>query len=128
MQASGKIIPFTTRLEDIDPATAWQNWEPSDEEPWNDLRASLLHRCSTVVPALTRPKQNSTPHVQRQGMSRGPNWINSSTLVGFANWIYELIHHETTRYEGVSLDASKPERWAHISMVYLASLPQIHLS
>ena len=32
------------RLEDIDPSIAWQVWEPSNEEPWNDLRASLLHR------------------------------------------------------------------------------------
>ena len=39
-------IPTTVRLEDIDPIIAWQAWEPSDVEPWDDRRASLLVRRS----------------------------------------------------------------------------------
>ena len=41
-----KLIPSTMRLDDIDPAIAWQAWEPSQEEPWDHRRAALLHRRS----------------------------------------------------------------------------------
>lgn len=41
-----KLIPSTMRLDDIDPAIAWQAWEPSQEEPWDLRRAALLHRRS----------------------------------------------------------------------------------
>ncbi|MCY2984643.1 MAG: DUF1800 domain-containing protein [Planctomycetota bacterium] len=41
-----KQIPSTMRLDDIDPAIAWQAWEPSQEEPWDLRRAALLHRRS----------------------------------------------------------------------------------
>ena len=103
-----------------------------------------------------------------KGWEGGRSWINSSTLIGRANLIYELIHNENTRYDGATLnvfanriDASdqsqlatwftkhflvselsvteneqlaklhstpKPIRWQLDTLVYLASLPQIHLS
>ena len=43
---NSKLIPSTMRLDDIDPAIAWQAWEPSQEEPWDHRRAALLHRRS----------------------------------------------------------------------------------
>lgn len=43
---NSKLIPSTMRLDDIDPAIAWQAWEPSQEEPWDLRRAALLHRRS----------------------------------------------------------------------------------
>ena len=43
---NSKSIPNTVRLEDIDPIVAWQAWEPSDDEPWDAHRSSLLIRRS----------------------------------------------------------------------------------
>ncbi len=103
-----------------------------------------------------------------KGWEGGRNWINSSTLVGRANLIYDLIHHENTRFDGApltvftdriaasdqsqlatwfamhflvselsapeyeqlanSIDMYKPGRWQSQTLVYLASLPRIHLS
>ena len=121
----------------------------------------LSERLRTIGQAVLFP-----PNVK--GWEGGRAWINSSTLVGRANLIYELIHHANTRFDGVtlsafaernhakdpdqlatwfaklffvddlsdtererltkSLDSSKPDRWAAQSMVYLTSLPRIHLS
>ena len=121
----------------------------------------LSERLRTIGQALLFP-----PNVK--GWEGGRAWINSSTLVGRANLIYELIHHENTRFGGVpltafvernhaknpdqlatwfaklffveelsstererltkSLDSLKPDHWSAQSMVYLASLPRIHLS
>ncbi len=121
----------------------------------------LSERLRTIGQAVLFP-----PNVT--GWEGGRAWINSSTLVGRANLIYELIHHANTRFDGVtlsafaernhakdpdqlatwfaklffvddlsdtererltkSLDSSKPDRWAAQSMVYLTSLPRIHLS
>lgn len=38
-----------------------------------------------------------------KGWDGGRAWINSSTLVGRANLIHFLVHHETTRFSGGSL-------------------------
>ena len=121
----------------------------------------LTDRLRTIGQAVFFP-----PNVK--GWEGGRAWINSSTLVGRANLIYELIHHENTRFDGMplkefaehnhakdperlatwfaklffigelsgteleqlskSMDLSKPERWASQTMIYLASLPRIHLS
>ena len=121
----------------------------------------LSDRLRTIGHALLFP-----PNVK--GWDGGRAWINSSTLVGRANLIYELVNHENTRFDGLqlqgfverdkikepsqlsawfaklflieelsqlemqrlqkSIDASKPDRWASQSMIYLASLPRIHLS
>ncbi len=121
----------------------------------------LSDRLRTIGQAILFP-----PNVK--GWEGGRAWINSSTLVGRANLIYELIQHENTRFEGVplkafaernntkdpeqlatwfaelffaetlsgpelvrltkSIDASKPDRWASQTMIYLASLPRMHLS
>ena len=121
----------------------------------------LSERLRTIGQAVLFP-----PNVK--GWEGGRAGINSSTLVGRANLIYELIHHEKTRFGGVplsafvdrnhannpdqlatrfaklffveelsdterkrlskSLDSSKPQHWSVQSLVYLASLPRIHLS
>lgn len=121
----------------------------------------LSERLRTIGQAVLFP-----PNVK--GWEGGRAWINSSTLVGRANLIYELINHENTRFDGgpllafaerknakdpiqlaawfaqlffvddindaererlaKSLDASKPDRWANQTMIYLASLPRNHLS
>lgn len=38
-----------------------------------------------------------------KGWEGGRSWINSSTLAGRANLIYELIYHENTRFDGTTL-------------------------
>lgn len=38
-----------------------------------------------------------------KGWDGGRTWINSSTLVGRANLIYELVNHENTRFDGSKL-------------------------
>ncbi len=121
----------------------------------------LSERLRTIGQAVLFP-----PNVK--GWEGGRTWINSSTLVGRANLIYELINHENTRFDGSPLlafaernnakdpiqlaswfarlffvdelnntelqrlsnllDPSKPDRWAIQTMIYLASLPKIHLS
>jgi uncharacterized protein (DUF1800 family) len=41
---SQNTIERTAKLESISPDVAWERWAPSDAEPWNGARASLLHR------------------------------------------------------------------------------------
>jgi len=58
----------------------------------------LAERLRTIGQALFFP-----PNVK--GWEGGRAWINSSTLVGRANLIFELINHENTRFDGTSLQA-----------------------
>ena len=121
----------------------------------------LSDRLRTIGHALLYP-----PNVK--GWDGGRAWINSSTLVGRANLIYDLVNHENTRFGGTplqgfmernkikdtaqlsawfaklflvedlsvperqslskSIDTTKPDRWASQAIIYLASLPRIHLS
>ncbi len=121
----------------------------------------LSDRLRTIGQAILFP-----PNVK--GWEGGRAWINSATLVGRANLIYELIQNENTRFDGLpfnafaernnakdpeqlatwfaklffaadlsgpelerlsqSIESSKPDRWASQTMIYLARLPQIHLS
>ena len=39
-----QTIDRTTPLDEIDPAWAWQAWEPSADEAWDRRRAALLYR------------------------------------------------------------------------------------
>ena len=103
-----------------------------------------------------------------KGWEGGRAWINSSNLVGRSNLIYDLIHHENTRFDGStllhyaekisakrplefvawferqflieplnerervhlnqSISQSKPQEQIKATMIFLASLPRIHLS
>ena len=121
----------------------------------------LSDRLRTIGQAILFP-----PNVK--GWEGGRAWINSSTLVGRANLIYELIQNENTRFDGLplnafaernnakdpeqlatwfaklffaadlsgpelerlaqSIESSKPNRWASQTLIYLASLPRMHLS
>ena len=42
-----KSIDQTTSLSDIDPAWAWQPWEPTESEAWDSRRAASLFRRAT---------------------------------------------------------------------------------
>lgn len=47
---NSQTLPQTLRLDELDPAIAWQAWEPSAEEPWDARRAALLHRRAAFAP------------------------------------------------------------------------------
>ena len=73
----------------------------------------LSDRLKTIGQAVLFP-----PNVK--GWEGGRAWINSSTLVGRANLIYELIQHETTRFDRVKLQefakkkgASDSSQWSN---------------
>ncbi len=42
--AATNAIPAGTRLEDIKPEVAWEAWQPTAEEPWNEIRVRFLFR------------------------------------------------------------------------------------
>lgn len=53
-----------------------------------------------------------------KGWPGGRNWINSSTLIGRTNLVYDLVRDENTRFDGgtlsslaKSLQRTKPESW-----------------
>lgn len=53
-----------------------------------------------------------------KGWPGGRNWINSSTLIGRTNMVYDIVRDENTRFDGgtlfglaSSLQRSKPDAW-----------------
>lgn len=63
-------IDRQTKLEDIDPAWAWEAWQPTSAEPWDRRRAALLLRragfCaseSTLREALAEEPQTAVDHL-----------------------------------------------------------------
>ena len=87
---SKSILP-TMRLEDMDPAVAWQAWEPSSEEPWDNRRASLLHRRAgfSATQEELRATLSIRPDEAVAKMVRDDT-SNSTVLVTFENDSAEL--------------------------------------
>jgi len=54
-----------TPLDQIDPEWAWQAWEPSEEEPWNQARLQLL---------LRRGGFGASPSQRKEALRRGPDF------------------------------------------------------
>lgn len=63
-----------------------------------------------------------------KGWDGGRAWINSSTLVGRANVIHFLVHHETTRYAGGSLSNFVSRFGGQDAEKFLVSLDELFLA
>lgn len=55
-----------------------------------------------------------------KGWEGGRAWINSSTLIGRANLIYELVRHENSRFDGEPLQAYAVRNGVRDSNLFLA--------
>jgi Protein of unknown function (DUF1800) len=69
---AGKLSP----LEQIDPADAWQPWQPTTTEPWNRKWASHLYRRATFGPSREDlvEAERIGPHATLERLLRGsPN-------------------------------------------------------